>query len=154
MKINNYIIDVATLDWCEQARNNYITAIENAKPKGLLWSDFINNVVPEDKTWTGDASKYIDFYPGYEEGDPSKFKPYTVGNDGNIHAIGVGTSGAGKSVFLNHLIGTMCRKFDPTQLELWLCDFKGVEFTAYMKAPRPKATWLCKPVKAEKGHKG
>ena len=150
--VSNPIVDVATLDWCEQARNNYITAIENAKPKGLLWSDFINNVVPEDKTWTGDASKYIDFYPGYEEGDPSKFKPYTVGNDGNIHAIGVGTSGAGKSVFLNHLIGTMCRKFDPTQLELWLCDFKGVEFTAYMKAPRTKATWLCRPIKAEKGY--
>lgn len=146
--VDNPIVDTATLDWCEEARNNYITAIENAKPKGLLWSDFINSVVPEDSTWAGDASKFIDFYPGYEEGDPSKYKPYTLGNEGNVHAIGVGTSGSGKSVFLNHLIGTMCRKFDPKQLELWLCDFKGVEFKAYMKSPRPKAAWLCKPVKA------
>ena len=150
--VDNPITNIVTDNWCEQVKQNYAKAIEDAKPKGLLWQDFIGNVLPSDKTWTGDASKFIDFYPGYEEGDPAKYKPYTLGNEGNVHAIGVGTSGAGKSVFLNHIIGTMCRKYDPKQLELWLCDFKGVEFKAYMKTPRAKAARLCKPIKAGEGY--
>lgn len=150
--INHPITDMIDDDWCGKVRMNYLQAIDNAKPKGLLWQDFINNVLPMDKTWTGDASKYVDFYAGYEDGDPGLYKPYTLGNEGNVHAIGVGTSGAGKSVFLNHLIGTMCRKYDPSQLELWLCDFKGVEFKTYMKTLRAKSARLCKPIKAEEGY--
>ena len=150
--VDNPITNTVNDDWCAMVRANYAKAIEDAKPKGLLWQDFIDNVLPLDKTWTGDASKYIDFYPGYEDGDPGLYKPYTLGNEGNVHAIGVGTSGAGKSVFLNHIVGTMCRKFDPKQLELWLCDFKGVEFKAYMKTPRAKAARLCKPIKAGEGY--
>ncbi len=139
-------------EWCNKFATRFLSEVQAAKPAGLLWQDFINNVLPIDRTWSGDASKYINFYPGYHDGDPSLFKPYTLGNDGNVHAIGVGTSGAGKSVFLNHIIGTMCREFDPSQLELWLCDFKGVEFKAYMKTPRAKAARLCKPIVAGEGY--
>lgn len=150
--IPNPLIDTINEDWCKKVSDNYVEAVENAKPKGLLWADFINNVLPLEKTWKGDASKFLDFYPGYEDGDPGKHQAFTLGNEGNVHAIGVGTSGAGKSVFLNHIVGTMCRQFDPSQLELWLCDFKGVEFKAYMKTPRAKAARLCKPVRAGDGY--
>lgn len=139
------ITAMITDDWCRDVSQKYLDAIADSKPKGLLWADFIDNVWPIDKTWTGDATKFIDFYPGYHNGDPTLYRPYTLGNEGNVHAIGVGTSGAGKSVFLNHLIGTMCRKYSPWQLELWLCDFKGVEFKSYMHSSRPKAARLCKP---------
>lgn len=140
--------DMITSEWCQKTRSNYAEAITAAAPKALLWQDFINSVIPPEKWWTGDASKFINFYPGYEDGDPNLYKPFTLGNEGNVHAVGVGTSGAGKSVYLNHLIGTMCRLYDPTQLELWMCDFKGSEFVAYMKTPRPKAARLCKPAPA------
>lgn len=140
-------------DWCYKFRTAYVEAVDNAKPKALLWKDFQKHIIPDDKTWTGDASRFIDFYPGYENGDPELFKPYTLGNEGNVHAIGVGTSGAGKSVFLNHLLAIMCRKYDPKQLELWLCDFKGVEFKAYMRQERFKVSRLCKPVEADKDYK-
>lgn len=149
--VDNPIIDRINGAWCEHVALQFIKAIDDSKPKGLLWKSFIDNVWPDDKTWTGDASKFIDFYPGYHNGDPTMFRPYTLGNEGNVHAIGVGTSGAGKSVFLNHLVGTMCRKYSPKQLELWLCDFKGVEFKAYMHLPRPKAARLCKPFKVMEG---
>lgn len=145
-------------EWCNKVSQKYIDAVNASKPPALLWDDFITNIFTNksDNTrkdlWYGKADKYIEFYPGYEDGDPNLYKPYTLGNDGNVHAIGVGTSGAGKSVFLNHLIGTMCRVYDPKELELWLCDFKGVEFKAYMKTPRAKAARLCKPVKAEEGY--
>ena len=144
--------------WCNSVCLKYIDAIESTKPPALMWDDFIDNIFTDKTTgqkrdlWYGRADKFIDFYPGYEDGDPNLYKPYTLGNEGNVHAIGVGTSGAGKSVFLNHLIGTMCRIFSPKELELWLCDFKGVEFKAYMKTPRAKAARLCKPVKAPENY--
>lgn len=145
--VEHPILDRVTDDWCGNVSNNYLAALDEFKPKGLLWKSFIDNVWPDEKTWTGNASKFIDFYPGYHEGDPNLYKPYTLGNEGNVHAIGVGTSGAGKSVFLNHLTNTMCRVYSPKELELWMCDFKGVEFKAYMHSARPKAARLCKPFK-------
>lgn len=151
--VDNPITDIVTDDWCGEVANNYIQAIDDSKPKGLLWKSFIDNVWPDEKTWKGDATKFIDLYPGYLNGDPTMFKPYTVGNEGNVHAIGVGTSGAGKSVFLNHLVNTACRVYSPKQMELWLCDFKGVEFKAYMHLARPKAARLCKPFKVMEGDK-
>lgn len=145
-------------EWCQKWNVKFQNAIKDAKPAALLWKDFVDIVFKDLETggqkdlWYGRADKYIDFYPGLEDGDPSLYKPYTLGNEGNVHAIGVGTSGAGKSVFLNHLLGTMCRIYSPKELELWLCDFKGVEFKAYMKTPRAKAAQYCRPVKAEQDY--
>lgn len=146
--VQNPITAMITDEWCAETRENYVEAIKAAAPPALLWRSFVDRVWPDEKTWTGDATKFIDFYVGDEDGDPAKYKPYTLGNEGNVHAIAVGTSGAGKSVFLNHLISMLCRKYDPKVFELWLADFKGTEFQAYMKTPRPKAARLCMPMKA------
>lgn len=148
--IQHPITNIVTDEWCGSVATKYIDAIAVAKPPDLLWKDFIANVIGTD-LWKGNTNSYIDLYPGYHDGDPNLYKPYTIGNDGNIHAIGVGTSGAGKSVFLNHLINTACREYSPKEMELWLCDFKGAEFQAYMNLPRPKAARLCKPQKVAEG---
>lgn len=150
------ILDRVNDDWCRKISRNYAKAIKDAAPPALMWRDFEDSLFNshlKDGIWSGDASKFIDFWPGYENGDPTLARNYTVGNEGNVHAIGVGTSGAGKSVFLNHLVNTMCREYSPNDLELWLCDFKGVEFKAYMKLPRLKAARLCKPQKVQEGEK-
>lgn len=119
-------------DWCKKVRINFLEAIDKMKTASLDWQDFMDNVIPAEKTWTGDAGKFLEFYPGYLNGDPTSYKPYTIGNEGNVHVIGVGGTGAGKSVFLNHLITSCCTLYGPNQIELWLCDFKGVEFKAYL----------------------
>lgn len=134
-QIEHPITNIITDEWCSKIAMNHLIAIQKTKPKGLLWADFMDNIWPAEKYWTGDCSKYIDFYPGYHEGDPTEYKPYTLGNEGNVHGIMVGTSGAGKSVALNHFVNSMCRIFHPKDFELWLCDFKGVEFQAYMNTP-------------------
>ncbi len=151
--VQNPIADKINDDWCRQVSRNFHEAIKAAAPPALLWKDFEDNIFSKKlgKIWSGDASKFIDFFPGYENGDPTLFTSYTLGNEGNVHAIGVGTSGAGKSVFLNHLVNTMCREYSPKELELWLCDFKGVEFKAYMKLARLKAARLCRPQKVVEG---
>ena len=118
--------------WCKQSTENYIYAINNTKTASLLWKDFIAGVIPDEKYWTGSGNEFIELYPGYLNGDPTSFKPYTVGNEGNVHILAVGGTGAGKSVFLNHLIACSTRLYDPTEMELWMADFKGVEFNFYL----------------------
>ena len=116
-----------------QTTENIIQAFEKIKTKGLMWKEFINRALPEDELWKGCADEFIELDVGFEGGDPSKFKPYTVGNTGDIHAVCVGGTGAGKSVFLNNLIANVCRKYPPNEVNLWLVDFKGVEFSKYLK---------------------
>lgn len=109
-----------------------VKAIETTKSPALMWQDFVSVAIPDKEIWSGDASKDIELFPGFWEGDPTMYKPFTVGNEGNVHMIGVGGTGAGKSVFLNHLICCIARKYHPKEVELWLADFKGVEFKAYL----------------------
>ena len=118
--------------WCNKVAANYTDAIANAKPAGLPWKDFIDIAIPKEKEWTGNADDTMNLYPGFLNGDPTSYKPFTIGNQGNVHVIGVGGTGAGKSVFLNHLVATIGREYSPTEVELWLCDFKGTEFKFYM----------------------
>ena len=121
-----------TEDWCKQVSNNYIDAIKNTKTAALMWNDFVSVAIPEARVWTGNADQEIELYPGFLNGDPTSYKPYTVGNEGNVHIIGVGGTGAGKSVYLNHLIACITLLYPPDAVELWLSDFKGTEFKFYL----------------------
>ena len=120
--------------WCNKVAANYSDAIANAKPAGLPWKDFIDIALPKEKEWLANADDTMNLYPGFLNGDPTSYKPFTIGNQGNVHVIGVGGTGAGKSVFLNHLVATIGREYSPKEVELWLCDFKGTEFKFYMKS--------------------
>ena len=144
--IRNPIVNMVNDDWCSKVEQNYATAIENSKPKGLLWKHFIDNVIPDDKTWVDTADNCMNLYPGYLNGDPSAHKPFEVGNTGNVHVIGVGGTGAGKSVFLNHLIATATKEYSPRELELWLVDFKGTEFKFYL--PNDACPYMLPHIKA------
>lgn len=141
---NPYKIDFNTFG--PKVADTLINAIENSKTESLSWEDFINVAVPDKDTWTYVTDQFVDLDPGFYEGDPTQFKGYTVGNEGNVHVIGVGGTGAGKSVFLNHLIATACKKYSPRELELWLVDYKGVEFKFYL--PSDKNPYMLPHIKA------
>ena len=51
----------------------------------------------------------------------------------HVHALILGESGSGKSVFLHNVISGAMLKYAPEELELYLLDFKlgGVEFNRY-----------------------
>lgn len=127
---NPYEIDPDV--FCPKVSNTLLKGIKESKTTALMWQDFVDVAIPEKDIWTGIADEFIDLYPGFWNGDPTQYEPFTVGNVGNVHIIGVGGTGAGKSVFLNHLIACITRKYDPTEVELWLCDFKGTEFKFYL----------------------
>jgi len=55
---------------------------------------------------------------------------------GSFFAFIIGMTGTGKSVFLDHIIMGVARKYGATNVRLWLMDFKeGVEFQKYKKHP-------------------
>uniref|UniRef100_A0A7V3KNF9 Zinc-ribbon domain-containing protein n=1 Tax=candidate division WOR-3 bacterium TaxID=2052148 RepID=A0A7V3KNF9_UNCW3 len=56
------------------------------------------------------------------------------------HALLVGQTGSGKSNLMHVLITSLCLKYAPEELELYLIDFKkGVEFKRYAQAMLPHA---------------
>lgn len=110
-----------------------IDTIKNGLTDSLDWKTKTLPVIcPDDKIWTFTTDKYIELDPGFWEGDPTQADGYTVGHDGNVHGIIVGGTGAGKSVFINQLINTACRKYSPRELELWIADYKGSEGAFYL----------------------
>ena len=52
-------------------------------------------------------------------------------NKGHYHAFVIGETGSGKSRFLHDIIINMIGKYSPEDVELYLMDFKGVEFNDY-----------------------
>lgn len=118
--------------WCNKVADNYLKAIENYKPPALEWKKFMTVACPHAKRWTFNADDNMYLYPGFQNGDPELCKGYPLGNGGNVHALGVGTTGAGKSIFIHHMVQTMCEMYSPRELQLWLTDFKGTEFKFYM----------------------
>lgn len=62
-----------------------------------------------------------------EEGTPFWFKM----DDSHVHAFIIGDTGSGKSRFMHNLILSMTAKYQPEDVELYLLDFKGIEFPCY-----------------------
>jgi len=51
--------------------------------------------------------------------------------DKHAHAFVIGKTGSGKSRFLHDIIISMISKYSPEDIELYLIDFKGIEFNPY-----------------------
>lgn len=103
------------------------------KPAPFAWEK-LDKVVNGDEWWKDTPDTFIKFYPGFCEGDPFKANVFTLGHEGAVHALTAGTTGAGKSVYLNTQIANMTKRYSPNKLELWLIDFKAVEFGFYMRS--------------------
>lgn len=99
--------------------------------------DYLNSgVQQEDETQCIDETEYAVTTSAIEapigktaNGDTVDFKMDV--NRGHYHAFVIGETGSGKSRFLHDIIISMIAKYSPEDVELYLMDFKGVEFNPY-----------------------
>ena len=69
-----------------------------------------------------------------------KFQELVLGRGTAHHALIIGQTGSGKSNLLHVLITTLTLSYSPSELQLYLIDFKkGVEFKLYAQAGLPHA---------------
>lgn len=78
--------------------------------------------------WFNTTVKGINLRPGLLDGVPT---PVVMG-DTAVHGLMAGQTGSGKSVLLNNLIFNALAEYPPWELDLYLADFKRVEFSRYM----------------------
>lgn len=98
----------------------------------LDWDEFIKNIISNDKIWSGCADSSVNIYPGNKVNDSTAHNNYLLGTDGNIHAICVGKENTGKNMFIQQLIASLTREYSPTELTLYLCDYKNSFSNAFI----------------------
>lgn len=85
--------------------------------------------------WFGSTLKSADLYIGYKNGDSSL--PYAVKladpepGVSTVHAKMSGGTGSGKSVTMHTLVTNVLLYYPPWEVQLYLADFKKVEFSKY-----------------------
>ncbi len=82
--------------------------------------------------WYNSAHVGVNIRTGFQDGDIDSPFPVALTSDSDVvHAKMGGATGGGKSVALNQIIMTMLMEYPPWELEMWLADFKRVEFGMY-----------------------
>lgn len=63
-------------------------------------------------------------------------------DDHNFAAYLVGDAGSGKSTLIHTIVAGILRKYHPDNVELWMADFKQVEFKAYIEHMPPHVKYV------------
>lgn len=96
---------------------------------------FSRIAVSPGERWRGDTTDGMDVQIGVDaKGEPQRFVMGTAGV--HLGLVG-GDVGMGKTNLLHVLINQLALRYPPEELELFLLDFKGVEFDAYMTEHLP-----------------
>lgn len=87
--------------------------------------------------WFNSTLKGINLRLGFEKGDSSLPSALTF-DDTVVHGMVGGTTGSGKSATLNTIITNLLLEYAPWEIDIYLSDFKKVEFSRYAnRVPTP-----------------
>ena len=90
--------------------------------------------------WSCNSSAGLDAVIGWDASDTPLHLRIGFGKEGLHHALVGGRSGTGKSNLLHCIIRSLCFRYSPKELTLFLLDFKdGVEFFRYSDSEK---SWL------------
>ena len=98
---------------------------------------FARIAIPASQRWSADTTDGLDAQIGVDsKGEPQHF---VMGSRGVHNGLVGGDVRMGKSNLLHVLITQLALKYPPEELELYLLDFKEVEFDAYLTQKLPHA---------------
>jgi S-DNA-T family DNA segregation ATPase FtsK/SpoIIIE len=122
----------------EAARANpWLDAVGIAAGSAHRDLPFARIAVPRAQRWAGDATDGLDVQIGVDsKGEPQHF---VMGVRGVHHGLVGGDVRMGKTNLLHVLISQLALRYPPDELELYLLDFKEVEFDAYLTERLPHA---------------
>lgn len=119
---------------------DYISSItQELKPNLNVNTHFID-LFDIEKLWgKGDATEEIRVPAGVNQ--RGKITDISFGGSA-VSGLLAGTTGCGKSWFLHELINWIVMYYSPEDVELWLSDYKTVEFKRYMKNTPRNITYV------------
>jgi S-DNA-T family DNA segregation ATPase FtsK/SpoIIIE len=92
--------------------------------------------------WSADTVRGISVPIGRAGNDDQLFE-LSVSDSSAHHAVVGGRTGSGKSILLKGLITSLCQRYSPDELELYLIDFKGgVELRIFAELPHARVIAL------------
>jgi DNA segregation ATPase FtsK/SpoIIIE, S-DNA-T family len=117
--------------------NPWLNAVAVAAESVSHDLSFDQIAVPEDRRWGGHSTDGLDAQIGVDsKGEPQLF---VIGASGIHHGLVGGDVRMGKTNLLHVLITQLALRYPPEELELYLLDFKEVEFDAYLTEHLPHA---------------
>jgi len=117
--------------------NPWLDAVGVAAGSAYRDLPFGRIAVPAARRWAGDATDGLDVQIGVDsKGEPQHF---AMGARGVHHGLVGGDVRMGKTNLLHVLISQLALRYPPEELELYLLDFKEVEFDAYLTERLPHA---------------
>ena len=115
----------------DACRKRFLEYINNRDPEvieQILWAGSMTSDL-----WFNSTANRVNLRPGLQDNEQTKPTVVSFGNpEDNVHAIIVGATGSGKSVFLHNLLFSMMAEYAPWELNLFLVDFKKVSFSKYL----------------------
>ncbi len=117
--------------------NAWLDAVGAAASLGSRDLPFARIAIPPAERWAADTTDGLDAQIGVDsKGEPQHF---VMGTRGVHNGLVGGDVRMGKSNLLHVLITQLALKYPPEELELYLLDFKEVEFDAYLTQRLPHA---------------
>lgn len=113
----------------DECKSLFQTLVDERNPRVV--DQVINKCEDVDGVWFNTTQNGINLRPGLKDEEWSSPTTITLGDDA-VHSLVAGRTGSGKSVFLNSIIFSLLAEYAPWELDLYLADFKKVEFSRYL----------------------
>lgn len=117
----------------------FLTSILEKYEQSSKFSKSLTDLWNESDYWVRDSIQGIQVPVGWTT--DGEVVPFSIGGvKTEHHVLLAGRSGSGKSNLLHVLIHSLCHAYAPSELNIYLLDYKqGTEFSVYASPPLPQA---------------
>ncbi|GHY19998.1 putative cell division protein FtsK [Vibrio cholerae] len=118
---------------------DFLASISDRYEQSAKFSKSLTDLWCNSDYWGHDAVQGVQVPIGWTS--DGEIVPFSIGGvNTEHHVLLAGRSGSGKSNLLHVLIHSLCHMYSPSELNIYLLDYKqGTEFSVYASPPLPQA---------------